>query len=115
MGVRCFADDWEFEFNLRWIYEMDYLFGGSIALASRIAANNAAATASKAVLDRGRRDLNRLAAPGLPFPGTGRKKRFVKNTIYVFFIEVRITGFFGFGLFALLILPAVAVNFFIWL
>ena len=63
-------------YNININYPMDYLFGGKVALASRIAANTAAATEEKAVFDTTRTTLNALLAAGLPFP-TGRKKRLV--------------------------------------
>ena len=57
-------------YNVNIRYPMDYLFGGTIALASRIAANSAAKNASVVVLDATRTTLtttlNALLAAGLP-------------------------------------------------
>lgn len=63
-------------YNININYPMDYLFGGTVALASRIAANTAAKNASVVVFDTTRTALNALLAAGLPLP-TGRKKRLV--------------------------------------
>ena len=64
-------------FNLRINYPMDYLFGGTIAFASRVAANTAAANASVVVFDATRTQLNLLAAAAAAAGGKRRKKRLV--------------------------------------
>ena len=66
----------DFQYNVNINYPMDYLFGGSIALISRIAAKTAAANSSIVVFDSTRDQLNLLQAAGLPLP-SGRKKRLV--------------------------------------
>ena len=47
-GVEVLYDDAEIRFDIVIKYEMDYLFGGTTALAAQIAANEAAAAAAAA-------------------------------------------------------------------
>ena len=75
--------EWEMEFNMKWLYEMDYLFGGNIAFASRLAANDAAANASLVVFESTKNQL--LALQALQ-AAPGRKKRFV----YFFFCYLEV-------------------------
>ena len=46
LGIEVIGDDFELRYNLVTHYNMDYLFGGTAALAGAIAAANAAATAA---------------------------------------------------------------------
>ena len=51
-------------YNVNINYSMDYLFGGSIALASRIAANSQSANVSNVIFDKTRKSLNALIGAG---------------------------------------------------
>ena len=75
--------DWDMRYNIIINYNMDYLFGGQVAFASRLAANTASANASTVVYDATRTQLNALLAAGLPITSAlgKRKKRLVSLLI----------------------------------
>ena len=73
-------------YNVNINYNLDYLFGGTIALASRIAANTASKNASNVVFDNTRAQLNALAALKAAQAAAGkRKKRLVALSISKFY------------------------------
>ena len=68
--------DGDLQYNINIQYPMDYLFGGTIAYLSELAAKTAARNASVVVYEQTKAQLTALQAAGLPLPG-GRKKRLV--------------------------------------
>ena len=75
--------DSDFAYNVNINYPMDYLFGGSIAYISRIAAETASTNASIVVFEDTKAQLSLLQAAGLPLPSGRKKKRLV---IFIFLI-----------------------------
>jgi hypothetical protein len=75
VGVELIGADYELRYNLVIHYRMDYLFGGTAALAAAIQSANAAATAAN-------------AASAATLAALGRKKRRLA-TIFFFFLNTR--------------------------
>ena len=74
IGLFANWGEYDFQYNSNINYGMDYLFGGPTAFASRVAANTAAANATKVVFDDTRTQLNTLAALQAAAAGKRRKR-----------------------------------------
>ena len=75
--------DGDLQYNINIQYPMDYLFGGTIAYLSELAAKTAARNASVVVYEQTKAQLTALQAAGLPLPSGRKKKRLV---IFIFLI-----------------------------
>ena len=63
-------------YNININYPLDYLFGGSVQLISRLAANTAATNVSKVTFENTKAKLNAAIAAGIPLSSlTGRRKK----------------------------------------
>lgn len=82
--------DSEFVYNVNFNYPMDYLFGGSVALIARLAANTASKNASTFVFQDTKAKLNAAIAAGIPLSSlTGRRK---KRLVATFFKDLSCSG-----------------------
>ena len=75
IGFEAIGSDFEFRYDIVVHYFLDYLFGGTAALAGAIAAANAAVTASNAAKAA-------AAAAAAAAAGKRKKRRLAKYTIY---------------------------------
>ena len=73
-GIRISWPDWENEFNMKLNYNMDYLFGGTTALLSQIAARNASAYYEQTTYAATQSALIQLAAAGRALKEANKKR-----------------------------------------